>query len=711
MPDFLANLAVVLGVAAVTTIVFHRLRQPVVLGYLLAGLIVGPHLPVPVSANEALVHTLSELGVILLMFALGLEFSLRKLVRVAPTAGLVALIECSLMVWLGYLAGRAFGWTSFESVFTGALIAISSTTILVKAFAELGIKGRITEIVFGIVIVEDLVAVLLLAVLTAAASGAGLSAGALVKTIARLVGFLIAFVAIGLMVVPRLMRAVVRLGRVETTVVASIGLCFGLALLARHAGYSVAMGAFLAGALVSESGEGHEIQRLVEPVRDMFAAIFFVSVGMLIEPRQVLNHAGAVATLVGLVLVGKLLGVSVGSFLAGNGLKTSIRAGLSLAQIGEFSFIIVGVGTSLGVVRGFLYPVAVAVSALTTLTAPWLIRAAGPLAERIDRRLPRAFQTYAALYGSWVDELRNAPAARSAGARLRRGILLLLVDVAVIGALVVGGSLSSRQAPALAARWGLNVAPGIVKVAVLIAMCALALPFIVGAIRTSRALAVGLARRALPLGDGDGSGGVDLGEAPRRALVLGLQLAILLAAGTPLVALTQPFLPSVPGPLVLAPLVLGLGVLIWQSAGNLHGHVRAGVEVITEVLAAEARSGLASAGGSHPAPLDAPLRMLPGLGAPRAVKLQPGSRAVGHTLKSLNLRGVTGATVLAINHEAGPQGAPLRDGGPQGAPLRDAGSPGPESLLPTGDEPLRANDTLIIAGSAEATAAAVELLS
>ena len=690
MPDFLANLAVVLGVAAVTTIVFQRLRQPVVLGYLLAGLIVGPHLPVPVTANEALVHTLSELGVILLMFALGLEFSLRKLVRVAPTAGLIALIECSLMVWLGYMAARAFGWTSFEAIFTGALVAISSTTILVKAFAEIGIKGRITEIVFSIVIVEDLVAVLLLAILTAAASGAGLSAGALVKTVARLAGFLIAFVAVGLMVVPRLMRAVVRLRRAETTLVASVGLCFGLALLARQMGYSVAMGAFLAGALVSESGEGHEIQRLVEPVRDMFAAIFFVSVGMLIEPREVYHHGGAVLALMGIVLVGKLLGVSVGSFLAGNGLKTSIRAGLSLAQIGEFSFIIVGVGTSLGVVRSFLYPVAVAVSALTTLTAPWLIRAAGPLAERIDRRLPRAFQTYAALYGSWVDELRKAPPVRSAGARIRRGVILLLVDVAVIGALVVGGSIESRRAAELAARWHIQAGPGMAKMVILVAMCALALPFIVGAIRTSRALAVGLARRALPPGEG----GVDLGEAPRRALILGLQLAILLGAGTPLVALTQPFLPSVPGPLLLAPLVLALGVLIWQSAGNLHGHVRAGVEVITEALAAEARSGPAiSAGEDHPpaVPLDTTVRMLPGLGAPRAVKLKPGAAGVGRTLKSLNLRGVTGATVLAINRENGPSGA--------------------ENLLPTGDEPLRAHDTLVIAGSAEATAAAEELLS
>jgi CPA2 family monovalent cation:H+ antiporter-2 len=684
MPDFLANLAVVLGVAAVTTMVFQRLRQPVVLGYLLAGLIVGPHLPVPVAANEPLVHTLSELGVILLMFALGLEFSLRKLVRVAPTAGLVALIECSAMVWLGYVLGRAFGWTGYESIFTGALVAISSTTILVKAFAEIGIKGKITEIVFGIVIVEDLVAVLLLAILTAAASGAGLSAGALVKTVARLAGFLVAFVAIGLMLVPRIMRAVVRLDRNETTLVASVGLCFTLALVARAMGYSVAMGAFLAGALVSESGEGDKIRHLVEPVRDVFAAIFFVSVGMLIEPREVLHHAGAVLALTAVVLTGKLVGVSVGSFLAGNGIRTSIQAGLSLAQIGEFSFIIVGVGTSLGVVRGFLYPVAVAVSALTTLTAPWLIRAAGPVAAGIDRRLPRALQTYAALYGSWVDELRTAPPVRSEGARIRRSVLLLVVDVAVIGGVVVGASIGSKHAIVVARAWH-GAGPAVAKVVILAAASALLLPFVFGAVRTSRALAQVLARRALPLGEA----GVDLGEAPRRALVVGVQLTILLATGVPLVALTQPFVPSIPGPLLLAPLVLALAILVWQSAGNLHGHVRAGIEIITQALAAEARSKSAEVQGDgeieKSQEMDS-VRMLPGIGAPRAVKLKEGAASLGQTLKGLNLRGLTGATVLAIDRS------------------------GAEILVPTGDEQLRANDTLVIAGSAEATRAAIELL-
>jgi CPA2 family monovalent cation:H+ antiporter-2 len=204
VPDILANLTVILSVAAVTTLIFQRLRQPVVLGYLLAGLIVGPHLPVPLLADAHLAHALSELGVILLMFSLGLEFSLRKLARVAATAGLVALLQCSLMMWLGYTVGRLLGWTGYESLFAGAALAISSTTIIVKAFADQKIKGRITEIVFGILIVEDLIAVLLLAILTTVASGNGVSAEQLGRTTARLAGFLVALVAVGLFTVPGL---------------------------------------------------------------------------------------------------------------------------------------------------------------------------------------------------------------------------------------------------------------------------------------------------------------------------------------------------------------------------------------------------------------------------------------------------------------------------------------------------------------------------
>src|SRR6266550_7322507 len=446
---FLTSLTVVLAVAAVTTVVFQRLRQPVVLGYIIAGLIVGPHVPIPLVADPNVVQTLSELGVILLMFSLGLEFSLRKLMAVGPTAGLTALLQSSLMVWLGFTIGRLFGWTTLESLFAGAVIAISSTTIIAKAFEEQGIRGKLRELVVGVLIVEDLIAVLLMAVLTAIASGSGLAAGPLAATIGRLAAFLVGLVGFGLLLVPRAIRAISRLNRRETTLVASIGICFTIALLAQAFGYSVALGA-LAGSLVAESGEEKQIERLVEPVRDVFGAVFFVSVGMLIDPALVARHWPAVVVLTAAVVIGKVVGVSLGAFLTGSGMRTSVQAGLSLAQIGEFSFIIAGLGLALHATREFLYPVAVAVSALTTLLTPWMIRASEPIAAWVDRKLPRPLQTFGALYGSWLEELRSRRPAATAMTGLRRLLRLLVLDATLIAALIMVTSASMRGVVAFA---------------------------------------------------------------------------------------------------------------------------------------------------------------------------------------------------------------------------------------------------------------------
>src|SRR5882672_11801797 len=271
----LEDLAMVLCVAAVTTVIFQKIRQPVVVGYLIAGLIVGPYVPFPLLADEKRIHTLSELGVILLMFALGLEFSVRKLIRLGPTSGFITALQVGFMIWLGYVCGRALGWTPLESIFTGAILSISSTTIVAKAYDETPVPARLRELAFGVLLAEDLTAVVELAVLTTLASGAAVSAPMMTITIARLILFLVAFVGIGFFVVPPLVRMVVKVNRPETTLVASVGICFGFALLAEHAGYSVALGAFLAGSLVAESGESAQIEHLVAPVRDIFGAVFF----------------------------------------------------------------------------------------------------------------------------------------------------------------------------------------------------------------------------------------------------------------------------------------------------------------------------------------------------------------------------------------------------------------------------------------------------
>ncbi len=578
---FLETLTIVLLMAAGATVLFQRLKQPIVLGYLLAGMIIGPNIPVPVEADHGVVESLSELGVILLMFSLGIEFSFRKLLRVGATAGIVALIETSFMVWLGYLVTRSLGWSPLESFYGGAMVAISSTTIIVKAFAEQRMREPFTQIVLGVLIFEDLVAILLITVLTAVSTGEKLDARALAWTGGRLALFLGLAVIVGLAIAPRLLRMIVGLRRPETTVVASVGLAFGFALVAMLCNYSVALGAFIAGGIVALSGVDHTIQRLVEPVRDIFAAVFFVSVGMLIDPAQIAEHWVAVLALVATVILGKTVSVSAATFLTGQPIETAVKAGLSQTQIGEFSFIIAGVGIATGATREFLYPVAVAVSALTTLSTPLLIRSGAPVAKLIDRKLPRPLQTFAALYGAWIEQLRIGVTYRGEPTRLRTLIRWLAADAMLVAAITIAGATQFPRLDEFVRRWsglrpeaGRNLAIGLIAAATI--------PFWIGMIRTTRSLGLELADRALPPPQ---PGKVDLANSARRLFVVTLQLTIAVLVGAPLVAITQPFLPlpHAGGAALFA--VVGLALVpLWRRATNLQGHVTAASQLIAETL-------------------------------------------------------------------------------------------------------------------------------
>jgi CPA2 family monovalent cation:H+ antiporter-2 len=679
---FLQNLALVLCTAAVTTVVFQRLKQPVVFGYLIAGMIVGPHTPIPLSADEGMVRTLSELGVILLMFALGLEFRLRRVIQVATTSGISALFETSMMLGLGYIAGRALGWSSIESIFAGAIVAISSTTIVARAFTENGIQGKVSQVVFGILIVEDLIAIFLVAVLTAVAAGGGITPERLGMVALRLGAFLVGLIGIGIVIVPRLVRTVIALDRDETTLVATIGICFAAALLAVSLGYSAALGAFIAGSLVAESGESVRVEQFVHPVRDMFVAIFFVSVGMLIDPRVIVEHWGAVVTFTLLVIGGKIIAVSLGAFLTGNGLRASVQSGMSLAQIGEFSFIIAAVGLAAGATRDFLYPVAVAVSAITTLTTPWLIRGAGPVASWVDRKLPRPLQTTAALYASWIEQMQSG--SPHAGKSRARGLVrVLVIDAVMLAALIIGASIGERRISALLEPW-LGVSHVVATAAVTIAAIALALPLLVGIYRSARRLGFILAVRALPTA---GRRAVDFAAAPRRALVAILQLVTLLMVAIPLIAITQPFLPGYPGAAVLFIIAVLLGAALWRSALNLQGHAQAGAEMIVAALKPQVMNDQVDALTKT---MEHVATMLPGLGAPEVVRIAVNSPAVDKTLADLNIRGLTGATVLAItrSQSTAENEAALQVG------------------VPSGRQRLQVGDVLALAGTHEAIAAA-----
>ena len=680
---FLENLALVLCTAAVTSFLFQRLRQPVIFGYLLAGMMVGPYLPIPLAADERVLRMLSELGVILLMFSLGLEFRIKRVAQIAATSGLAAILETSTMLGLGYLAGYLLGFSSIESIFTGAIVAISSTTIIAKAFEENSVHGRLREIVFGMLIVEDLIAIILLALLTAIASGAGLSASSLGLTLIRLATFLVGLVAVGILIVPRFVRAIVKSERTDTMLVGVIGLCFAAAYLAYTFGYSVALGAFIMGSLVAESGEAVRIERLVHPVRDMFVAIFFVSVGSLIDPRVIVEHWDAVLLLTVVVIIGKVVAVTAGSFITGNGLRHSIQTGMSLAQIGEFSFIIAGVGLAAGAISSFVYPVAVAVSAITTLVTPWLIRGSEPFAMFVDRKLPRPLQTSVALYASWVDRIRNAPGV-AGKSKTRRLVRVILIDAIVLMIVIIGAAAERGRFTTLFSKWT-GASQSTSLTVVLIGAAAIGLPLIWGIVRSARMLGFVLAMRALPAA---GKRKADFAAAPRRALVTMLQLGTLVMVGAPIVAITQPFAPAFPGFGLLAVFIIILGIAFWRSALNLQEHARAGAEVIVAALTQRVEEDDEEASMSRT--MEHIAVMLPGLGEPVPVKIDANSPAVNRTLADLNIRGKTGATILAITR------------------IGEAGS---KVVVPSGKEALYVGDIVALAGSHESVESAIELLT
>jgi len=391
LPDLINDLGIILITAAITTLVFRTLKQPVVLGYLVAGLLIGPHVTfLPTVTELGSIKVWAEMGVIFLLFGLGLEFSFKKLADVGKSASIVASIEVLFMLGLGYLTGQAFGWSQMDSLFLGGILSISSTTIIVKAFEELGLKGsKFVSVVFGVLIVEDLFAILLLVLLSTLAVTQSLSGSALIVSSLQLGFFLILWFLVGLYALPVILRYIRKQLTDETVLIVSIALCLMMVILSTKVGFSPALGAFVMGSILAETREGKRIEQLIVPVRDLFAAIFFVSVGMMMDPRMIMKHLSAIIIITVLTIVGKFLSTTLGAVLSGQSLKHSVQSGMSLAQIGEFSFIIATLGLSLNVTSDFLYPIAVAVSVITTFTTPYLIQYSEPFYQWLIKRIPK----------------------------------------------------------------------------------------------------------------------------------------------------------------------------------------------------------------------------------------------------------------------------------------------------------------------------------
>lgn len=395
LPQLITDLGFILITAAAVTLLFRYLKQPVVLGYLVAGFLVGPHVPlVPTITDTESVKVWAEMGVIFLLFGLGLEFSFKKLAHVGKSAAITALVEVLFMLGLGFLCGQVFGWSKMDSLFLGGILAISSTTIIVRAFDELGLKGKkFVSLVFGVLIVEDLFAILLLVLLSTIAVTQSLAGTELLFSSMNLVFFLVLWFVIGIFVLPAFLKKARALLADETMLIVSIGLCLTMVMLTTAVGFSPALGAFVMGSILAETREGRRIELLIVPVRDLFAAVFFVSIGMLIDPKIQQEHFAVIVLLTLITIAGKLISTGLGAVLSGQKLQHAVQSGMSLAQIGEFSFIIATLGLTLNVTSDFLYPVAVAVSAVTTFTTPYMIKYADPFYSWLEKRTPNLVLT------------------------------------------------------------------------------------------------------------------------------------------------------------------------------------------------------------------------------------------------------------------------------------------------------------------------------
>lgn len=670
--SLVSDLAVVLGVAAITGTVFRALRQPPILGYLLAGLLVGPYIPLPLFADPDRVRELSESGVVLVMFAVGLEFSLGRVAAVLPLAGLTAAIQMGGLFWAGNVLGAALGLSQVGGVFLGASVAISSTMVVTKVFELHRPPAEVRDQVLGVLVLQDLVAVVLIAIVTTLAEGASVEASALIATFGKLVGVLVAAVLVGLWVVPRLARRISRMQSPEVSIVFATGLCFSIAAVMEHLGYSPALGAFLAGMLVAESGLGRRFEHLVGPVRDVFAAVFFVSIGMAVEPLAAIDHVGAAALVAGAVVVLQTLLITSAGLLSGASLVRAGHSALALGQIGEFGFIIMGIGVAAGVVPPFMFTVVVAAAVLTAFTTPLALRVGPRLLVSLEHRLPQRLRANLSLYAAWVDALRKGGPSTPLRRDIRHGLWVLVLDANAVAALVIVGALALPHGT----DWLVEntaVSSAVATAIVIAAVGVIIYPFARGLLRAAGTLGARLGQVAFPAAP---QGRADLATTSRRAMSIALQLAALLAAGLFVAAMTQPFVPPGAGLVVLAVALLPSAMLLWRSGGPLGAHVHSATLALVQFLRTD------DLGAREPALDD----LLHGLGDATPIRLPSGAPAVGRTLAQIDLRASTGATVLAIAH------------------------PDSDVTAPTGREVLSEGDVLAVAGPHEAVEKARALL-
>lgn len=436
LPHLVKDLALILVVAGIVTIVFKKLKQPLVLGYVVAGFLVSPHMPYIMSvADRADISTWGDIGVMFLLFSLGLDFSFKKILKMgaSPIISTCSIVFCMMM--LGIVTGHMFGWSRMDSIFLGGMLAMSSTTIIYKAFDDLGLRQqRFAGLVMSVLILEDILAIVMMVMLSAIANGSNPDGGQMIGSLMKIGFFLILWFVVGIFLIPLMLRSMRKFINNETLLIVALGLCCAMAVLSTKVGFSSAFGAFVMGSILAETIEAERIIKVVEPVKNLFGAVFFVSVGMLVDPAILVEYSWPIVTLVLVIILGQVIFGSLSFLIGGQSLKSAMQCGFSMAQIGEFSFIIASLGLSLGVIGKFLYPVVVAVSVITTFLTPYMIRMATPAYGMLERRLPK----------KWIMAMNNLTLAKQTTQPEAkwRTLIKQMVRITVIYSILSGASIA-----------------------------------------------------------------------------------------------------------------------------------------------------------------------------------------------------------------------------------------------------------------------------
>ncbi|WP_443733640.1 cation:proton antiporter domain-containing protein [Xylanibacter rarus] len=436
LPHLVKDLALILVVAGIVTIVFKKLKQPLVLGYVVAGFLVSPHMPYIMSvADRADISTWGDIGVMFLLFSLGLDFSFKKILKMgaSPIISTCSIVFCMMM--LGIVTGHLFGWSRMDSIFLGGMLAMSSTTIIYKAFDDLGLRQqRFAGLVMSVLILEDILAIVMMVMLSAIANGSNPDGGQMIGSLMKIGFFLILWFVVGIFLIPLMLRSMRKFINNETLLIVALGLCCAMAVLSTKVGFSSAFGAFVMGSILAETIEAERIIKVVEPVKNLFGAVFFVSVGMLVDPAILVEYSWPIVTLVLVIILGQVIFGSLSFLIGGQSLKSAMQCGFSMAQIGEFSFIIASLGLSLGVIGKFLYPVVVAVSVITTFLTPYMIRMATPTYGMLERRLPK----------KWIMAMNNLTLAKQTTQPEAkwRTLIKQMVRITVIYSILSGASIA-----------------------------------------------------------------------------------------------------------------------------------------------------------------------------------------------------------------------------------------------------------------------------